>query len=145
MVDARHRGQGDAIAVRLGAGLGRAPARQVEEAFERAYVALYGRRPPGVEMEVVTWRLRVSGPEPRLNLAAAAAPGAAGKGRRQIWDARRGGFVEAAVYDRYRLRPRDKVRGPAVIEERESTLVLGLGGRATADRLGNVLVDVGNG
>src|SRR5207244_4499949 len=64
--DVRHRGQGESVTVELGQRLGRQPARQVEEGFHRAYVALYGRRPPGVEAEVMTWRVRTLGPDPRL-------------------------------------------------------------------------------
>jgi N-methylhydantoinase A len=144
-VDTRHRGQGEALQVRLGPDLARAPARRVEDAFERAYIGLYGRRPPGVPVEVLTWRLRVLGPAPRIRVAGAPAAGAARKGRRRIWDAAGGGFVVADVYDRYRLRRGEEARGPAVVEERESTLVIGAGGRARADRVGNLLVEVGGG
>jgi N-methylhydantoinase A len=50
--------------------------------------------------------------------------------------------VEAAVYDRYRLAPGDRFRGPAVVEERESTMVIGPGSEATVDRVGNLVVEV---
>jgi 5-oxoprolinase (ATP-hydrolysing) len=36
----------------------------------------------------------------------------------------RGGFVDALVYDRYALRPDDKIVGPAIVEERGSTTVV---------------------
>jgi N-methylhydantoinase A len=140
--DVRHRGQGEPLTVVLGDHLGPDPRRQVEEAFEEAYVRLYDRRPPGVEAEVLTWRMRVSGPRPAAAAAGMVAPGPALKGRRRLWSEDRGRFVEAAVLDRYRLRPGDVVQGPAVVEERESTAVIGPGGRARLDPLGNLVVEL---
>ena len=140
--DVRHRGQGEAITVELGEALGGDPGPQVEEAFDAAYVGLYGRRPPGVEPEVMTWRVRLFGPTPRTLVRARAAAGPARKGRRPAWFGEVGRYVEAAVYDRYRLAPGDRFRGPAVVEERESTMVIGPGSEATVDRVGNLVVEV---
>ncbi len=139
--DVRHRGQGDALTVALGAGLDRAPADQVEAAFHEAYTALYGRRPPGVPIEVLTWRLRVRGPDPAARPAERSRLGPARKGRRPIWVPELGRFCEADVFDRYRLRPGEVVAGPAVVEERESTAVIGPGGRARLDAQGNLVVE----
>ncbi|HXM58869.1 MAG TPA: hydantoinase/oxoprolinase family protein [Candidatus Dormibacteraeota bacterium] len=142
--DIRYRGQGEGVTVALGAGLGRRPAEQVREAFEAAYLRLYGRRPPGVEPEVLTWRLRVSGPRPTLaaRSAGAPAPGPARKGRRPVWSEERRGFVEADVWDRYRLAPGAELAGPAVVEERESSALIGVGGRGVVDEHGNLRVEV---
>jgi N-methylhydantoinase A/oxoprolinase/acetone carboxylase beta subunit len=142
-VDVRYRGQGEGITVPLGAELGRRPAEQVRDAFEAAYAGLYGRRPPGVEPEVLTWRVRVAGPRPVLAAGAAAAGGGpARKGRRPIWAEERRAPVEAVVWDRYRLAPGDVVHGPAVVEERESSAVIGPGGRAVVDEHGNLRVEL---
>jgi N-methylhydantoinase A len=141
--DVRYRGQGEGVTVALGERLGRRPADQVREAFEAAYVRLYGRRPPGVEPEVLTWRVRVSGPRPAIAApGTGAAPGPARKGRRPIWSEARRGFVEADVWDRYRLAPGDEVAGPAVVEERESSAVIGEGGRGIVDAHGNLNVEM---
>jgi N-methylhydantoinase A len=141
--DVRHRGQGDALTVELGTALTRHPARQVEEAFDAAYVGLYGRRPPGVEPEVMTWRVRVLGPEPALDVTASrAAAGDPRKGSRPVWFPELDRFVATPVYDRYRLAPGTTLRGPAVVEERESTTVLGPGAAGTVDRVGNLEVSV---
>jgi N-methylhydantoinase A len=140
--DVRHRGQGEAITVELGPKLGPKPARQVEAAFEEAYVRLYARRPPGVEAEVTTWRVRVSGPAPQLDVAIPRGRAThAAKGTRRAWFAETG-FVETAVIDRYELRRGAKVAGPAVVEERESTMVVGPGGRGSVDGFGCLVVEV---
>jgi N-methylhydantoinase A/oxoprolinase/acetone carboxylase beta subunit len=140
--DVRYAGQGETVAVELGAQLGPEPAGQVQDAFDRAYTRLYGRRPPGVEAEVMTWRVRVTGPFPRIDVRLkATGPGPAHKGSRPAWFAEADGFVQAAVYDRYRLKAGDRIGGPAVVEERESTMVVGPGGRARVDEFGNLEVE----
>jgi N-methylhydantoinase A len=143
--DVRHRGQGEAVTVELGKALSTHPEAQVERSFEEAYVRLYGRRPPGVEPEVMTWRVRVMGPAPRLDVAmrrrTRRGDGAARKARRRAWFAEKG-FVPIEVFDRYLLFPGETVRGPAVIEETESTVVIGPDGRGTVDRSGTLMVEV---
>jgi N-methylhydantoinase A/oxoprolinase/acetone carboxylase beta subunit len=142
-VDVRHRGQGDALTVELGTGLdARDPAAQVEAAFGDAYVALYGRRPPGVESEVMTWRVRVLGPFPEIDVRIPDGEWSGElKGSRRVWFAETG-FTETAVYDRYGLSAGATIEGPAVVEERESTVVIGPGASATVDDVGNLVVDM---
>jgi N-methylhydantoinase A len=143
--DVRHLGQGEAVTVELGRSLGRRPGLKVEEAFEAAYVRLYGRRPPGVEAEVLTWRARVMGPVPALDVRVAASQGGrAGGGKptgRRAWFAGTG-HVTVDVFDRYGLAPGMEVTGPAIVEERESTMVIGPGGRGKVDRYGSLVVEV---
>ncbi len=43
------------------------------------------------------------------------------------------GAFETKVYDRYALRPGDAIAGPAIIEEREATTVIGPADRVTVD------------
>jgi N-methylhydantoinase A len=146
--DVRYRGQGEGVTVALGGALERRPAEQVREAFEAAYVRLYGRRPPGVEPEVLTWRVRVAGPRPELagrldGMASwGGAPGPALKGRRPVWSEERRAFLDAGVWDRYRLAPGARVAGPAVVEERESSAVIGPGGTGIVDAHGNLVVEL---
>ena len=141
--DVRYRGQGEGITVPLGPELSGRPAGQVHAAFEAAYTRLYGRQPPGVEPEVLTWRVRVAGPRPVVG-AGAAVPvgGPARKGRRPIWSEEKRSFVEGEVWDRYRLGPGDVVDGPAVVEERESSAFIGVGGRGRVDEYGNLHVEM---
>ena len=53
-------------------------------------------------------------------------------------------FVECEVLDRYALEVGTTVEGPAVIEERESTCVLGPGDRATVDAHLNLAAELAN-
>ena len=141
--DVRYRGQGEGITVALGSGLTGRPANQVYEAFEAEYVRLYGRRPRDVEPEVLTWRVRVAGPRPVIGVGAGVPlAGPARKGRRPVWSEEKRSFVEGEVWDRYRLGPGDVVYGPAVVEERESSAFIGVGGRGRLDEHGNLQVEM---
>src|SRR5258708_9716427 len=50
---------------------------RLEQAFEQTYTGLFGRTPPNVPIEVVSWRVRLAGPRPGLRLSVSASAGAA--------------------------------------------------------------------
>ena len=141
--DIRYRGQGDPVTVDIGPTLPTdEPARSVRAAFERAYIRLYGRLAEGMEPEVLTWRIRVEAAWRSLEAGEPSGSGDFRKGRRQVWSEERRALLEAVVVDRYRLGPGDTVEGPAVVEERESSVVIGEGGRATVDEQMNLVVRI---
>lgn len=142
--DMRYAGQGHEVEVPLPDGvLDTRSAAALTAAFERAYRERYGRAGPAVPVEVVNWRLTASGPVPDLavRFPLEAAAGRARKGTRRCFFPEAGGFVETPVLDRYVLRPGDRFTGPAVVEERESTLVVGPGAHARVDEHLNVIVE----
>jgi N-methylhydantoinase A len=132
LADMRYVGQGSEITVRLPEALA---VEAVREVFESTYRALFGRTPPGGSIQFVSLRLSFTAPMPgsdgQVELGASAASASALKGSRQVYFDEAGGFVEAAVYDRYALAPGTVVRGPAVFEENESTFVVGPGSKAS--------------
>jgi N-methylhydantoinase A len=107
------------------------------------YAAIFGRLPEGMEVEVLTWRLRIEGPWRSVDAPASSGSTRKLKGRRPIYSEEKGDVVEADVIDRYALGPGDVVHGPAVVEERESTVVIGVGGVATVDTELNLVVAAG--
>ena len=62
------------------------------------------------------------------------------KRARNVWF--NDGFLECEVFDRYALEPGMTVAGPAVVEEHESTCVLGPGDRATVDDHLNLVAEL---
>lgn len=143
----RYAGQGYQVEADIPAeAIARNDRTALRAAFEAEYARQYGRTEPSVPVECVSWRVIVAGPRPKLDLNAAsvgtAEQGPARKGTRRAWFPTAGGFVEAVVLDRYRLRPGDAVEGPALVEERECTLVLPPGTRATCDAALNLVVDL---
>ena len=96
-------------------------------------------------LEIVNWKLEASGPEPMedrsFRFDRDFAVGPALKGERVAYFPE-SGPVAVPVLDRYRLRIGARIEGPAIIEERESTLVLGHDDLATVDAHLNLIVDV---
>jgi N-methylhydantoinase A len=120
----------------------------LETAFEDAYRAQFGRVESGMAVEVVSWRVVVSGPRPVIDLAATrpvAAQGTSKKGERQIYFGPEVGFVSAPIYDRYGLHPGETFSGPGIFEERESTTVVPPGARAHIDEGLNLVIDLPTG
>jgi len=147
----RYIGQGYEVDVPLPADfLERGGHEEMLSAFEAAYRALYGRIEDDLPVEIVSWRVVIRGPYPdivpmTLESAVDSASGLADharKGERPIYDGQTRAFVDAGIYDRYRLRPGMEIAGPAIVEERESTLVVPAGARVTVDRHGNLVVDL---
>ncbi|HWN13032.1 MAG TPA: hypothetical protein VNU02_04175, partial [Candidatus Dormibacteraeota bacterium] len=56
-----------------------------------------------------------------------------------------GGYVETPVYDRYRLDPGARLSGPAIVEERESTTVIGPGALISVDAHRNLVAESASG
>jgi N-methylhydantoinase A len=144
----RYRGQGHEIRVPLPDvpfGSGAEPA--FRDAFERAYAATYGHTAPGVPVDIVSWRVAAHGPKPPLRLppgvsdAASSDASAALKGRRPVYIPERQDFVEVPVFDRYRLAAGHEFDGPAVVEERESTVIVGPGARGRIDAWRNLVME----
>ena len=124
--DLRYKGQGFEVRTPMPAGeLNADRIGDVRSRFELAYQERYGHRMDGAAVEAVTWRVGARGPEPPLSIASAGPKDTeARKGVRSAWLPDVGGFREVPVYDRYLLAAGDRLAGPAIIEERESTVIV---------------------
>jgi N-methylhydantoinase A len=121
---------------------------QITAEFEETYRGLYGRKGPDVALEIINWRVVASGPRPEMNLQlprGTSDRSDARKGSRRAYFPESSGFAETAVYDRYALQPGVEFTGPAIVEERESTLIVGPRGRARVDENLNVIVEFSDG
>jgi N-methylhydantoinase A len=141
----RYAGQTHEIPVPFPPGrLGPERSAELLAAFEAAYNALYTEVQEGRTIETLNWRLTVSGPLPQIHLqtlpqqASTVRP----KGERPVYFPN-GGFRAAPVYDRYTLPVGARLRGPAIIEERECTVVVTPGFTAEVDPYANVLLQRG--
>ncbi len=146
--DMRYIGQGHEVRVPVPSRiLDSASAGGLRADFEHAYLETYGRQGPPVAVEIVNWRVVSSGPNPALRLSHSPAGGTkaatALKGYRRAYCPVRKRSIETPVYDRYLLAPGGALDGPAIVEERESTLIMGLGDRACVDERLNLVVDIG--
>jgi N-methylhydantoinase A len=99
-----------------------------------------------VPIEIISWRVISSGPKPEVRLqlppAGSKTAQAAMKGRREAYLPEVGGYSALPVYDRYRLLPGESFSGPAIVEERESTIIVGSESRFRIDEQRNLIVEL---
>ncbi|MCC7461086.1 MAG: hydantoinase/oxoprolinase family protein [Gammaproteobacteria bacterium] len=147
-VDARFVGQGSETPLPVPAGdFAQLTVTDLRQRFDTVYAQLYGRTYPECAVEFVSFRVRASLPVrlldlPRLPAVPGGTAARARKGERPAYCPRAGDLVAHAVYDRYRLAPGVHLAGPAIIEERESTVVIGAGGQARVDEYGFLWIDI---
>ncbi|MEM8949455.1 MAG: hydantoinase/oxoprolinase family protein [Pseudomonadota bacterium] len=141
--DMRYRKQGFDISVPIPNGeLGPSSVPGIIAAFERIYETLYGHTIPDTPIDVMSWRLVASGPKPELSLPVGGAGDRdAQKGERRIYVQDRG-LIDVPVYDRYLLGAGDRLEGPAIVEERESTVVINGPATIRVDHNRNLIVDL---
>jgi N-methylhydantoinase A len=146
LADMRYVGQGSEITVELPETLDPVAVRT---AFEASYRGLFGRTPPGAMVQFVALRLSLTAPMPgassTVRLRDAATDGRPVlKGWRDVYFPDACGTVETAVYDRYALSTGTRIVGPAVVEENESTFVIGPSSTATVLPDGSILTEMPN-
>ena len=113
---------------------------EIRHLFDEAYKALYGRTYLESEVEFVSYRVRARLPQRMLNLPkierkVSSAEGAM-KGQRPAYSPIARDFIPFSVYDRYSLFPGAQFHGPAIIEERESTVIVGEDASVSMDDYG---------
>jgi N-methylhydantoinase A len=129
-VEMRYVGQGHNVMVTIPyRRLAPRVAGELVTAFEAQYRHLYGQIVPDGVLQVITWRLTGRSKVQNRSFAwgddrAKAATRIAPTGHRDIWSPVGKRYVRVAVYDRYALPPGTRLKGPVVLEERESTLIV---------------------
>ena len=142
--DVRFIGQGYQMLVDVPAGwLNDASGTQIAANFDAAFKSRYGRLPMrAVGREVLSWRVSVRGRQPDIELRHVTpnAGASAIKGWRTAYFGKRFGSMQTPVYDRYALTPATHFDGPALVEERESTFVIGPAASVAVQDHGELLV-----
>jgi len=132
----RYVGQGHEIVTELPVRrLGADDHPMLQAAFEEAYSRFYGRLIPGLDVEVLSWSLRLMGPtafiEPRPD------PGdlrpVRPRDRRMLFDPGAAGPDEVAVFWRPELPVGGALDGPALIAEDDTTILVPKGWSARVD------------
>lgn len=129
-IDMRFVGQGAETNVPVPAqDFSQLTGEEARKLFDEKYQSLYGRTYPESPAEFVNFKVRASLPErtlplPKMEKKTSSLKDAI-KGQRLAYSAIAAEFIPYTVYDRYILFPDAKFDGPAIIEERESTIVVG--------------------
>ncbi len=110
----------------------------IRAVYERAYHAQYGFNPSHVPIEIVSWRATARGPDVPFHIAASLSAGV-GQPKTQRAVALWPNTGAVPVYDRQALGAGQRLAGPAIIEERETTIVIPPDWSAVVDRVGCVV------
>jgi N-methylhydantoinase A len=140
--DMQYIGQMNDIAIPIPNGiLAASDLQHLRDAFFDRYRDLF-QRAANLAVEALTWRVTVSAPahDPFQAELKPSTATPVRRSSRNAWFPETGGYVMTDVFDRYTLAPGDELAGPVIIEERESTLVIGPGATITVDPHGMLVV-----
>ncbi|MCZ6619561.1 MAG: hydantoinase/oxoprolinase family protein [Gammaproteobacteria bacterium] len=140
----RYLGQGYEIAVSVPvAHLSERHATVLRDAFDHAYENLYGRTIPNLDVEVLSWTLTLSAPNTRQlsrtspTVDSDAVPSAMSA----VFDPVEQRMLQTAHYQRETLLPGQKVSGPALIIEDQTTTAVTSGFNAHVDARGYLILE----
>lgn len=149
MADLRYVGQGSEVTAPLrGFDAASLTAERITEAFEASYVQLYGRVLDSIDIEGHAWRLRGTGPsaldaaDPEAVAArrAAASRETPAPRSRPVYFEAVGEYRDTNVYRRAELPAGFVQEGPMILEDRESTIVVGPDASVMIDADGNLVM-----
>ena len=146
-LDMRYVGQSYELKIEVGGDLVADDRERLNADFYRAHERAYGFAAWTEPTEVINLRMTAVGAIQRPIFPVQETFGAdssgAVKGEREVYFAEAGGMVKCQVYDRYRLRCGNRIVGPAVVEEVDSTVVIHPGYVTDIDRYSNILIQEG--
>ncbi len=120
--------------------------QDIRTLFDTEYKRLYGRTAEESPVEFVTFKVRASLPKKPFTISKLATTNrdikACIKGQRKAFSIAKKDYIPYTVYDRSKLFPEASFEGPAIIEERESTIVLGEDARIRVDDFGFIWVQL---
>ena len=143
--DMRYANQGYEIAVVLPGGpVDDSLLPELVRRFHAEHQKLYDWSAPALSVELVALRVSAYGRLPKLTLPRAGAGGNkdASPGSRPVYFGRRHGVAQTPVYHFADLQPGWRATGPAVVEQRFSTVLILPGHEARFDEFGNILIEV---
>jgi len=128
---------------KLGEPFSAATLKELVAAFHARHGELYGWADPVLPVTIALLKLRIIGKRRPFALMTQPGngqdPAGALKRKRRVYF-KETGFVEAPCYDGDRLRHEHQLRGPAIVEEQKTTIVLPPGSQAQVDAYGNYRV-----
>jgi len=129
-IDMRFVGQGAETNVPIpNRDFARMTGEEIRSLFDQKYQALYGRTYPESPAEFVSFKVRAGLPQrslrlPKIDKMAGSLEDTI-KGQRLAYSPIIKDFISFKVYDRYSLFSGATFEGPAIVEEKESTVIVG--------------------
>ena len=117
---------------------------EIRAMFDEEYKRLYGRTSAESPVEFVTFKVRASLPKKPFTISKLPTQNrdikACIKGQRLAFSVIKKDYIPFTVYDRSKLFAHAEFEGPAIIEERESTIVMGEDATARVDDFGFIWI-----
>jgi N-methylhydantoinase A len=148
-VDIRYVGQTHEVTVPIRSRTRRVTQLNLSTAlgeFHDRHEQLYSFKRPDHPSEVLTLRVDLIGMRDVARLRSESFededPSPALKGHRQVFFQEQDGFVDTPVYDGSLVRPGQLIAGPAIIEEPDTTIVVGSGQEAMSDHYRTYVIEI---
>lgn len=120
---------------------------QIVNIFHDTHLRYYASNDPGSHIEATAWRVSGIGKTPKLRIKelpqAKEDSSIALKGKRKAYFRENGGFVETPIYDADKLGFGNKINGPAILEERITTIVIPPRYSVTITKHGDYFLKIG--
>ena len=144
--DLRFSGQDYPLEIEVDKSLSESDILEVlEQRFINLYHELYGKVDDDNLVELASIRVYATQPIPELSVVGrTSAVDGQPKGSRDVYVSSMDGICNIPVYEREDLRVGQKIMGPVVIEERESTTFIGLGDSVIVNEVGCLVVKIAN-
>jgi len=145
----RYVGQEHPVTVDLPAEVFRRRSRDaLKRRFDEEHLRRYGTCAPEEPAEIVSLRATVTGAMKKPPLEHIARGGraplaSARRGKRNVYFTELGRSLATPIYAREGLSARNRIAGPALVEEHASTTVVLPGDRLQVDEFGNLIIEVG--
>ncbi len=119
---------------------------EIKDTFHKVHEKLYTYSTPEIPVEIMNIRVTALGAVDKTGLesglSAAGDLKRAFKGKRKVYFEEKNGFFDTPVYERNLLNPGDSISGPAVIEERITTVIVHPNWNLEIDKYGNIIMEV---
>ena len=142
-LDMLYLGQTHTVSVPLEIGEGGLTTDAIREAFNAAYLEAFGRLLDGIPMRVMNYRVAVVGRRPQFDMSSFA-PGTSKTaeecqtGTRKVFAD--GKWHDTPIYDRLELGVGATVKGPAILEQADTTIFVDPGLEGRVDAFGNLII-----
>jgi len=141
--DMLYLGQTHSVSVPISIEEGGLTAAAIDAAFDAAYLEAFGRLLDGIPKRVMNFRVAVVGRRPDLDMRVFAPTGgkpveACRTGTRRVYA--KGAYHDAFVYERLDLAEGASIRGPAILEQPDTTIFVDPGLSALVDGFGNLVI-----
>jgi N-methylhydantoinase A len=148
-VDMRYAGQNYELSVAVPEGpITTATLEVLAEGFAAAHRRMYGFIAEEEPVQFVTFRIEAAGLVRKASFAPHPERGADASGaiiaRREMWLPEAGGFVACPVYDRDKLEAGNRIAGPAIVEQMDTTTVVLPGMVARVEPYLNLVMEAGS-